>query len=1194
MPYGPNRGWEEGRERSRGAEILARGVLALVAALAAIAPAMARAEDAEIVLLIGKGDARETADAPWRPAAVKQKLAAGNFVRTGEMSQMGLLLRDRTQVRLSQLSILNIKAVNAAAPPPPTQLELPQGRAWSQAKPRAPDASAKAPARLNVTMPGGTAAIRGTDWELVVEKDGTSTVTVFSGQVDFYNEHGAVAVMPNEQARAVPGKAPVKILLTNAAERMQWVTAWRPQPRRWVKDLSGGFEPVVKDIETGEFVDALARLDKLKGPAPTAARAAVLLADLQLYQGLVGDAIGTLAPAADDGRGDPVASALLARAHLVAGDFAAARRVLDNADKHTSAGDRRPASGVSGPNAHGQVEVLLARAEYARLQGDEPGARAAYLEAIEANPHSAEAWYGIGRIETEREYVKAAREALGNALKLQPDGPGYAGELGSLETFANDFPAADKAFRAALERQPDDYVALTGLGVLQLKRGETEAALESFLKAGLIEPRYARAHLFSAVAYYQLGDATRAVEALRKASSLDDKDPLPHLMEGLIHFDALELGRSIESAREAQSRMGYVKSLNQVLTDQRGSANVGSALAAFGMEEWAQAYAYDSYSPYWAGSHLFLADRFSGTYNKNSELFKGFLSDPSVFGASNRFSSLVPVPGHYASLDASARRDYLTEYGVTGAANGYSVALVPFSYSLALDGTTGDSTINRRDADGRMRADGQNLIAGFGIKPTHELGLFAFANHTRYDVHIGDRASGLVDDDGTVRYTRYDVGLNYKLSPVNHVWLKVGEGTERQPLAGAFDFADQLNQRFGTAIFQPGGRINSFNYDQSQRDIQLRQALDLRPGWQLSWGLEHSREGKPSSLDYEVPVVSAQNPAFTALRNSQTLDNRITATQAYVSSRAALAPALDGQLDLFYQSFRRTFNSRQEQYLIIGGVPNASGLPDESGSFRDRELNPRVGLKWRPAPGHTLRLAAQVWRKPPGVNTLAPVDTVGIPLDDQIEDAGGRLRRARLQHEIQFGRDTFAQWFLDLKDVSNPVEGGANVIPDLRLIDLERLRSRRRVYGVRQEFLEETPDFGGGRIRQAGIAVNRLVSRETTVAGRYVYSDTENDTPGFTGLDVPFHPRHYANVGINWQPRPRWVMGPMLTWRSSRWQDEANTERLDSGVAAGFHAYWESPDKRWSAAFVIDNITTNRDSSIYRNPTFQVQGAFRF
>jgi hypothetical protein len=120
------------------------------------------------------------------------------------------------------------------------------------------------------------------------------------------------------------------------------------------------------------------------------------------------------------------------------------------------------------------------------------------------------------------------------------------------------------------------------------------------------------------------------------------------------------------------------------------------------------------------------------------------------------------------------------------------------------------------------------------------------------------------------------------------------------------------------------------------------------------------------------------------------------------------------------------------------------------------------------------------------------------------------------------------------------------------------------------------------------------MARDWTLVGRYMYSDTEVTTAGFEGRLVPFHPRHYANVGINWQPYARWVIGPMLTYRSTRYQDEANLERLRHGAALGFHAYWESADKRWSGALVIDQITTNNDSTLYRNPVVQFQGAYRF
>lgn len=1130
----------------------------------------ALANDAEIVSLIGKGDVRETASAEWKVAAVQQKLLGGWFVRTREMSQMSLLLRDNTQVRLNQSSILNIKRVGE----PTTQLELSRGRAWSQAKQKGPDsATVRGQPIVELTTPSATARVRGTDWELTVDDAGTAILVVLTGEVDFYNEFGKVVVLPNEQARAEIGKAPFKSLLSSAADRVQWVTAYRPQPRRWVTDYSDGFEAVAKDIESAEYQRALDVLAKLRIAPKTGLRASLLLADMHLFQGQAADAIRLLEPIATGGKGDAMAAALQSRAYMIAGRLAEARQLL----------------ALSVATNTGHAEVLLALTELERLQGNADAAKATARRVLEIDAKNAEAWYQIGRIETEREYATAAREALQQALALRADGPGYRGELATLETFANQFTRAEASFRQALEQQPDDYVALTGLGVLQLKRGDPAGALESFLKAGVIEPRYARAALFSGMAHYQLREHIRAVELLDKASTLDDKDPLPHLIKSLIFFDALDLGRALEAARSAQARMGNLKSLNQVLTDQKGNANVGSALAAFGMEEWAQASAYDSYSPYWAGSHLFLSDRFGGTFNKNSELFKGFLSDPSVFGASNRFSSLVPVPGHYGSVEASVRRDYFTEYGVSGAVNGYSVSHVPFAYSFAADRSTGNSRINSTKSEGDFRARGENYILGLGIKPTHELGLFGFANSTTYDGRFADRKSGLLDDPFSTNYRRFDTGLNYKINPTNHVWLKMGEGSEYSSLSGALEIASDQNRRLNTTIFRPGGRLNAFLPDQSQRDVQGRHTFDVSQQWQVSWGLEYTVEAKPSYIDYQIPVSIPRSP-ITAIRIRAGQDNRLNAGSIYISNRFTLTPQLEAQVDLFYQDIRGNFVSDQTTQLVGGATTRAT----QAGENRDRELNPRIGLKWTPTAAQTVRIAAQVWRKPPGINTLAPVDTIGIPMDDQTEAAGGRITRARLQHEVQFSAATFAQWFVDYKEISNSTLGGANILSDLELIDLERLRSRKRVYALPQHYLEDKPKFIQGRVEQAGMAMNQLLSRSLSAAARYIHTESHNTAAATIGKAVPYHPRHYVNFALNWQPYARWVLGTTTTYRSSRFRDEANAEPLSAGWAFGLNGYWETSDKRLSLGLTIDQLHANKQSSIYQSPTATLQAVYRF
>ena len=93
-------------------------------------------------------------------------------------------------------------------------------------------------------------------------------------------------------------------------------------------------------------------------------------------------------------------------------------------------------------------------------------------------------------------------------------------------------------------------------------------------------------------------------------------------------------------------RLPYLKSLNPLASDSQGSANLGKALGDFGMEHWARAYANASYYPLWAGSHFFMADRYESDFSRRSELFQGYLTDPTVFGANTKRAIVSLAEGH--------------------------------------------------------------------------------------------------------------------------------------------------------------------------------------------------------------------------------------------------------------------------------------------------------------------------------------------------------------------------------------------------------------------------------------------------------------------------------------------------------------------------------------------------------------------
>ena len=162
---------------------------------------------------------------------------------------------------------------------------------------------------------------------------------------------------------------------------------------------------------------------------------------------------------------------------------------------------------------------------------------------------------------------------------------------------------------------------------------------------------------------------------MQRASDLDARDPLPHYLRAQIARDRFAAAEALSAARTAARLMPNLKSLDQLANDRKGSANIGSALAFFGLEAWAMSLAQQAYHPYWAGSPLFLAERYPGGFARQSELMKGFLLDPTVFGSGTKASPLIAQPGTHLALgmslagneDAAAFEPSFTANGLTTA-----------------------------------------------------------------------------------------------------------------------------------------------------------------------------------------------------------------------------------------------------------------------------------------------------------------------------------------------------------------------------------------------------------------------------------------------------------------------------------------------------------------------------------------------
>lgn len=1137
---------------------------------------------AEIVSLQGTGDQRVAAAADWGPARLAQPLATGDFVRTRQAARMALLFADDTQLRLHQNTVLQVKGVATPAQPVTTLL-LNAGRAWTQTK-RA-DGS-----RLNLETPAATAAIRGTDWDISVEDDGRTLITVLSGTVEFSNAQGAVSVGANEAAMAEVGKAPVKLVLSQPRDRIQWVNALRadPLPHLAAEPVPDTLAPVRTALAARDLAAARTALAQARSSGAPAPWVAVMDAAIALQAGDLLAAREQLARQVAQPAAPLPAWLMQSDVQLVEGEGAAAADTLRTALQRWPAhpaltaqlarvlmlSDRvDEASAALAPvQTTVHAEVALVRAELARRRGDAPATLAAYTEATQLAAGDARAWQGLGSAHVEREDPRPARENLQRALALSPQQPGAWGELGTLETFVNQFTEAGAAFATALGDNPADYVALTGQGLLHLKQGHPQVALDAFLRAGVMEPRYARAKTWTAVAYYQLGRHQDALSTLHQAIVLDDKDPVPHMLLAQIHTDLFQPGEAVEAARAAVQRMPYLKSLNQVANDQKGSANLGASLAFFGMEDWALELAQQSFYPYWGGSHLFMADRYAGEFNKNSALFQGFLTDPMAFGASQRYASLLQAPGRHGSVGVTLDREFYKAHSPALTLNGMDNSQVPVSWFFKVQSLKARDfpiEVNVLDfpafRDNGAADVGINVATlGVGIQPTDRINLFGFANYYKDDFRGSNAFETRMDNS----LRQGVLGMSYRWSPVEQTWLKVGRS-----------LGELLALNSPTFFFMPPVRgAVGLNVGSHKRfsDFQIAHRVDVRPGTRLSMALEHVMEKQLGASSGEGLVAvrgsdGVDQQDILVFGGVNRIDRRYTAATVGLEHR--WSPLLLTDMALGVAQVRERIEGSNVVVALF------SGGSEEEVRVREtqRAVTPRLGAVITPAPGTTLRMAYQDWLRPLSVSTLTSVETAGIPVEDRLVEAGGRHKRTVAQLGLEVGERTFVSLRADHLRVRNPGTVGVDLrTPSLQ--SLEELRNAQLLNLSATDVLEDTPSFEVGTLQTLAAGVNHMFDRRWSAYGKYMLQHSRSQyaggagEPDVTGRSIPYIPRHTLVLGGTWASAQRVYLSGRAVYRSERFEDKENLTPRPAGWTLDLMGFWESQDKHWVLGIAALNL----------------------
>jgi len=125
-------------------------------------------------------------------------------------------------------------------------------------------------------------------------------------------------------------------------------------------------------------------------------------------------------------------------------------------------------------------------------------------------------------------------------------------------------------------------------------------------------------------------------------------------------------------------------------------------------------------------------------------------------------------------------------------------------------------------------------------------------------------------------------------------------------------------------------------------------------------------------------------------------------------------------------------------------------------------------------------------------NTLAPIATAGIPVDDVLTLSGGRLQRGKLQLEWHSPRAFFSVWVNRRKVLNisfDPLAGSDNGTTELA--ELSRINPP-SLQSLAIELPEGIPRFASSKIREWGLSHERALTENLSLHLRYRHAKSKN------------------------------------------------------------------------------------------------------
>jgi tetratricopeptide (TPR) repeat protein len=617
-----------------------------------------------------------TGKASWEGAQNGRELFAGDSVRTGQDSRVAILCVDETQLKLNQNTVVVLKssapsarmgmAVPAAQKEAGASLyEVPAGEIWLRNK--------NEKTKFEVQTPAVTAAIRGTEFNLKVGQEGATELVLLEGRLTLANPQGRIDLDPGEEGFAQVGQAPVKRVILQPKDAVQW-SLYYPGTFSY-RDIPLGTKaaaiPAVASYDRGDLESSKRDADEALARDPENAQALQVLGWISLQRqdpqkalayfdrarkqndqsGLTvcgfalacyrtGDVVGAYkVMAAELRRGPPSslvlvmsgyfsmlvgkideAKALLSDSRISGRDSSIAHSLLAQIYLIQNSKERAAAEVAMAMQANGESPMVRMTAALVRISYfDLPEARKLLEEALASDPCFLEAYVYLARLWLGADYLDRAWEIISRALDISKTDSEVLSLAGFIRLGYRDFDKALSLFTEAAKNNPGFGEPHIGLANVAFRNRNFSLGLTEMLTATLLEPRVSLYQSSLGKALYQTRSFDKALEVYDYAKTLDPNDPTPYLYKGIALSDLYRPGEAIQEINksiELNDNMAVFRSRLMLDRDLAvRNTDLARAYSQLGMGDWSYSKALTAVKndPLNASAHLFLSSAYAAT-----------------------------------------------------------------------------------------------------------------------------------------------------------------------------------------------------------------------------------------------------------------------------------------------------------------------------------------------------------------------------------------------------------------------------------------------------------------------------------------------------------------------------------------------------------------------------------------------------